>query len=98
MRGSWLVSLLLSACLGLSGTVGVTTLSVGQLAAHRHSCGIQSSYKSTEYNAGGVPHCDAGTSGYTGDNQPHTHSLAGPTGPANNLPPYYSLAYIMRVA
>lgn len=28
----------------------------------------------------------------------HTHTLDGASGEANNLPPYYALSYIMRIA
>lgn len=35
----------------------------------------------------------------TGGSQSHTHSLAGiKSGSANSLPPYYALAYIMRIS
>ena len=35
----------------------------------------------------------------TGSSQAHTHSLSGAkSGSASNLPPYYALSYIMRIA
>ena len=33
-----------------------------------------------------------------GGSQAHTHSLSGSSGSANSLPPYYALAYIMRLS
>ena len=33
-----------------------------------------------------------------GGSQAHTHSLSGSSGSANSLPPYYVLAYIMRLS
>ena len=102
MRGSWLVSLLLAACLGLSGTVGATTLAVNQLAVHRHdirSNGNRSQpgnypLKNDQYNSNwGNSWCSD-----VGGSQPHTHSLTASTAAVGSLPPYYALAYIMRIA
>ena len=82
-----------------SGTVGATTLSVAQVASHTHSGNVSSLASS-----GGImtSHSDIvkleGAIGYTGGSQPHTHSLSGASGQASSLPPYYALAYIMRVA
>ena len=36
--------------------------------------------------------------GATGGSQPHTHTLSGASEEASSLPPYYTLAYIMRCA
>ena len=83
----------------LSGAVGATTLSVAQVASHTHSGNVSSLASS-----GGImtSHSDIvkleGSIGYTGGSQPHTHSLSGASGQASSLPPYYALAYIMRVA
>ncbi|WP_302608476.1 hypothetical protein [uncultured Desulfovibrio sp.] len=92
----------------LSGTVGATTLSVGQLAAHGHTAQLRSGYWD---NFGQLPEGQPYGSGVagrttrvseqshnTGSNQPHTHSLAADTGPASSMPPYYALALIMRCA
>ena len=39
------------------------------------------------------------TTDATGGSQPHTHSLSGAkSDSASNLPPYYALSYIMRIA
>ncbi len=84
-----------------SGTVGATTLSEAQLAAHTHSttaalCGWTGQYRyganNQLINNVAIQATPAGAS------QPHTHSLSGASGQASTLPPYYALAYIMRVA
>ena len=98
MVSSWIFALFI-AFAGVSGTVGATTLTVAQLAAHDHAAGVQSAHKSTEPDNRGVPHCDLGTSGVTGSSASHTHSLSGvKSGSASSLPPYYTLAFIMRCA
>ena len=106
MRGSWLVSLLLAACLGLSGTVGATTLAIAQMPGHQHvASGYSPTSQAWDLRPGGIlAFWDKAetprsvTTSSAGASKTHTHSLAASTGPANNLPPYYSLAYIMRVA
>lgn len=85
----------------LSGTVGATTLTVEQLATHSHSI-----YTRATVQSGGTenPPLDAtgpAQSYFTsevGGSQPHTHALSGASGNTASLPPYYALAYIMRVA
>ena len=84
----------------LSGTVGETTLSVAQLARHNHT-GVTvnntgaNGLPATPQNPTRLPEHGIG---YTGDSQPHTHTLFGSSGNASTLPPYYALAYIMRIA
>ena len=85
----------------ITGTVGETTLTVEQSAAHTHQ------YKDGHSGSGsGSP---SGTSwGYieptrttesTGGSQPHTHSLSGAkSGSASSLPPYSALAFVIRIA
>lgn len=84
----------------ISGTVGETTLTVEQLAVHKHKL------TPADYSAAAGARV-AESNGpidalcYTNDaggSQPHTHSLSGASGEANGLPPYYALAYIMRCA
>ena len=83
----------------LSGTVGDTTLTVGQLASHRHG-------EIHNYGEGTDSHShfdfsvrNGETTGITaGGSQPHTHTLSGASGAADSLPPYYALALIMRIA
>lgn len=84
----------------LSGSVGATTLSAAQLASHTHPAAA--SY--LIYASGDVP-VAGGNYRYTasaapaaGGSQSHTHTISGASGQASSLPPYYALAYIMRVA
>jgi len=86
----------------LSGTVGATTLTVNQSAVHRHdirSNGNRSQpgnfpLKNDQYNSNwGNSWCSD-----VGGSQPHTHSLTASTEATGSLPPYYALAYIMRIA
>ena len=81
-----------------SGTVGATTLSVDQMPSHTHN--YEYTHSSRPYdNAPGKYTGNISTpSSATGGSQPHTHSLSGASGQASSLPPYYALAYIMRVA
>lgn len=85
---------------GLSGTVGATTLSVAQMANHIHQCSFVAS---TDQDSGSFtnglhnPNEPILNTNSTGDSQPHTHALSGESGSANSLPPYYALAYIMRI-
>lgn len=104
MRKSWLVSLVLLACLGLSGTVGATTTSVAQTASHGHTLTLQCRDST---GGSGQPILEQTneqwynltyTANNTGASSAHTHSLAANTNVANNQSPYYALAYIMRCA
>lgn len=86
--------------MGVSGTVGKTTLSVEQLAKHKHT-----GMTVNNVGANGLPAQPQSPTrlpeqgiGYTGDSQPHTHTLSGSSGSASTLPPYYALALIMRIA
>ena len=81
----------------ISGTVGSTTLSVAQMPSHTHTFD-----KGTYGNiaeAKGSANSGKQTTDATGSSQAHTHSLSGAkSGSASNLPPYYALSYIMRIA
>ena len=81
----------------ISGTVGATTLSVEQMPSHTHTFD-----KGTYGNiaeAKGSANSGKQTTDATGGSQAHTHSLSGAkSGSASNLPPYYALSYIMRIA
>ena len=84
----------------LSGTVGDTTLSVEQIASHKHTLGVPAA---TGGGAGGYFYMRDGAGYYpstqnTGGSQPHTHTLDGASGEANGLPPYYALSYIIRIS
>ena len=104
----------------VSGTVGATTLTEKQLAAHGHKmfadqdtktkvtsaqyCCVQcagSNYiGDANYGIDGTTASPGlGNTGKTSASASHTHSLTGAkSGSASSLPPYYALAYIMRVA
>lgn len=89
---------------GLSGTVGATTLSVEQLAAHLHDDYFDE-VKASLTGGGGAAVKNSNIDStqnwqtrYAGGSQPHTHPLSGASGQASSLPPYYALAFIMRVA
>lgn len=81
----------------VSGTVGSTTLRVAQMPSHTHTFD-----KGTYGNiaeAKGSANSGKQTTDATGSSQAHTHSLSGAkSGSASNLPPYYALSYIMRIA
>ena len=83
----------------LSGTVGATTLTVEQLASHKHGGTVILGSGA----GGGVPGTSS-TAYYlramdnAGGSQPHTHTLDGASEEESSLPPYYTLAYIMRCA
>lgn len=84
----------------LSGTVEATTLTVEQIASHKHTLGVPAA---TGGGAGGYFYMRDGAGYYpstqnTGGSQPHTHALGGASGDASSLPPYYVLSFIMRCA
>ena len=84
----------------LSGTVGETTLTVEQIASHKHQpaadyvIGLSGSLPvdSGQYRYASSPAPSAGGS------QPHSHTLSGASEEESSLPPYYVLSYIMRCA
>ena len=85
--------------MGVSGTVGSTTLTEAQLASHKHS--YSKATTGRLYTGGGSGPLDklvTDQTDATGGSQPHTHTLSGASGEASSLPPYYTLAYIMRCA
>lgn len=81
---------------GLSGTVGATTLTVEQLAKHSHR--IAENIGQAGSNAYAATAGSLSNTQTTGGSQPHTHALDGASEEASSLPPYYTLAYIMRCA
>lgn len=99
----------------VSGTVGATTLTEKQLAAHFHETGNHvedTALLPAWAKRGGKDTVRTGWNisfdtvpGYygatkdTGSSTSHVHSLSGvKSGSASSLPPYYALAYIMRIA
>lgn len=87
----------------LSGTVGATTLTVEQMPWHIHRYGdlATPSYgyaiDPTGRNTMSLGAEPLDTSA-AGGSQSHTHELNGTSAPAGNLPPYYALSFIMRIA
>ena len=89
----------------LSGTVGATTLTATQIAAHTHTLTNNAAMTLTpvESGAGFIPVTQGDrrvalgtkTSGGSGS---HTHSISTTSGATSSLPPYYALAWIMRCA
>ena len=78
----------------ISGTVGATTLTVEQIAKHKHELSYDRSNRS---GSGYIAYVlNGGPLNYetkeTGGSQPHTHALTGASGEASSLPPYYALA------
>ena len=82
----------------ISGTVGSTTLTVGQLASHAHDMVERPEGGGRHHTGEGGQPYTAGWTNYTGGSQPHTHALSGASDDADSLPPYYALAYIMRTS
>ena len=82
----------------LSGTVGETTLSVAQLAAHTHPYEYPNIKTTSVVGFGAYGDHSSTNTGATGGSKSHTHTLSGASGQASSLPPYYALAYIMRCA
>ena len=80
----------------LSGIVGETTLTEAQMPKHRHTFGkgTYGVYAEATGNTSSTQNTN-----YTGGSEPHTHELSdGEMGITSHIPPYYSLAYIMRIA
>ena len=85
--------------MGVSGTVGVTTLSVAQMPSHTHTTPHANvSVGDGGYVGGGSAGLINWPTGPTGSSQSHTHSLSGASSEAaDNLPPYYAGHFVIRV-
>ena len=94
----------ITANAALSGSTGATTLNAGQMPSHAHYIGTLGSWTSSgeSYNRAefvGGTSSSAGTgrnTGGAGGNGSHTHPLTGNVS-VSTLPPYYALAYIMKL-
>lgn len=77
----------------ISGNTGETTLSTAQIPSHQHGIAGHTSggYESGSFLAGAKNYTMSGAQGGGGS---HAHSISGTVA---ILPPYYSLAYIMKV-
>lgn len=90
----------------VSGTVGATTLSAAQLASHTHTAtGYSPTSDALDLRPGSIlAFWDKSqtkrtvTTSSNGSSSSHTHGLTASSGAASSLPPYYSLAFIMRCA
>ncbi len=81
-----------------SYAVGNHTLTIAEMPAHTHTYYAvvnDESAKSWYESGGSWP--NAKTTSSTGGNQPHNHPFTGISGSADSRPPYYALAYIMKL-
>ena len=79
--------------------MGATTLTEAQMPKHTHTTPhANASVGNGGYVGGGSAGLINWPTGPTGSSQPHTHTLDGAFGETSSLPPYYTLAYIMRCA
>ena len=78
-------------------TVGATTLTVAQLASHMHY--MTPTGTNRHFDGGTGPYGNNGNNSgytqYTGSSASHTHSLSGSTATGSNIPPFYSLAFVV---
>ena len=85
---------------GLAGTVGETTLSIGQMPTHSHRYAAETSYGHESGSYGVTP--QEGGSKYAtssvGGTSSHAHPLEGGTEQADSLPPFLSFEMVVRVA
>ena len=99
-----LIFYIFMALAGVSGTVGPTTLTEAQLAAHTHATannnGLLTNGAESRFNLGtAFGFADNEHLATSGSSQSHSHAFSGiKSGSASSLPPYYALAYIMRIA
>ena len=95
---------LFASLAGVSGTVGATTLTEAQLAAHGHATandkGLLTNGAENRFNLGtAFGFADNEHLATSGSSQSHSHAFSGiKSGSASSLPPYYALAFIMRCA
>ena len=75
------------------------TLSVAELAAHTHTVTCMSRGGTGPKTRGETHDEHTIDTSSTGSNQAHTHTLTGVTSSlSNNLPPYYTISYVMRIS
>lgn len=87
----------------LNGSVGATTLSVAQMPSHGHTTNATYAPYAADENRYQGPNNSTNqettaTINSNGGSGSHTHSLSGSvSGTVSVLPPYYALAYIMKL-
>ncbi|MDD2967179.1 MAG: hypothetical protein PHN64_06840 [Desulfovibrionaceae bacterium] len=81
----------------VSGTTGETTLTVEQMPSHNHTVSAAQAYytNASASNYRNEATQTTQTTSSTGGSQAHSHSMSGTV---SILPPYYALAYIMKLA
>ena len=82
----------------ISGTVGSTTLSTSQMPSHSHSYSTVNAPGSTWGQGSTQLSRSDRTTGTTGGSSSHGHSLSGSARSTDSLPPFFSLAYVIRCA
>lgn len=82
----------------ISGTVGSTTLSTSQMPSHSHSYSTVNAPGSTWGQGSTQLSRSDRTTGTTGGSSSHDHSLSGSARSTDSLPPFFSLAYVIRCA
>lgn len=90
--------------LNASSTAATTALTIAQMPAHRHKMAMSGSPQVTTSRVESSQTSGAWYSGSaymetTGDDEGHTHTIttSATATATNNLPPYYALAYIMKL-
>lgn len=86
----------------MSGNAGATTLSVGQMPSHNHSANTWRNGGNVQADRFGSDltnqHVGSASTNTAGGSASHTHTLSGSTtGTGATLPPFYALAYIMKL-
>ena len=86
----------------IGGETGATTLTIAQMPSHTHT--VKSNGTGNGISLATAQADGAKTTGATGGGGSHTHSLSNTShshnvtiDDADNLPPYYALAYIMKL-
>lgn len=91
-----------------SSGISATALAESQMPSHNHAFGVSVPIQGTGFGYTGVNGVSGGSlsqTGYTGGGAGHSHGLSITTDgnhshdwSATHLPPYYALAYIMKIA
>ncbi len=82
---------------GQTGGTENTTLTAANLPPHNHTIGVRTVGYTSSYNGGAEATGAPDNSGRNNGSQTFTTSSTGSATSFNNMPPFYVLAYIMRV-